>query len=343
MSQKMNAIGYTKYLPISDAKSLFSFETELKTTQPHDLVVKVEAVSVNPVDVFTRRGQKTTLPEPNVIGYDAYGTVEAVGSETSLFQKGDHVFYAGSYIRPGSDSEYQLVDERIVGHAPKSLTPKESAAMPLTSLTAWECLFEQLEIDFNAYKNNQSKSILIINGSGGVGSVATQLANLAGLQVIATAGNEKSKKWEVQHGAKYVVDYHHDLIKQIHQLGFEYVDYILDLKNLDAYWSIITKLIAPFGHIASITGSGKDMNFAPLKQKAVTFAWEWMFAKSYFETPNMITQHEILDKISNLLDEGKLKNTLTKSFTPINAENLRKATTLVENGHMIGKVTVNNK
>lgn len=341
MNKMMNAIGYKEYLPISDQNSLFDFETEKPQLKEHDLLVKVEATSVNPVDIFTRKGQKDVLLNPKVIGYDAYGTVMEVGSKTDLFNVGDKVFYAGAYDRPGSNSEYQAVDERIVGHAPNKLSIEESAAMPLTALTAWESLFEQMNININD-ENNSNKSILIINGAGGVGSIATQLAHFAGLKVIATAGNDSTKEWELNHGVDFVVDYHNDLEKQIHDLGYDYVDYILELVNLDYYWSTITNLIAPFGKIVSTTGSGSDLDFSYLKNKMVSFGWEWMYTKSWFQSAKMITQHQILDEVSSLLDDGKIKSTLTKTFKPINAKNLRQATELVENNHMIGKVVIKN-
>ncbi|WP_318639684.1 zinc-binding dehydrogenase [Fructilactobacillus sanfranciscensis] len=246
-------------------------------------MVKVEAVSVNPVDVFTRRGQKKQLAEPKVIGYDAYGNVVETGSKTSLFKQGDKVFYAGAYDRPGSDSEYQAVDERIVVHAPKQLSIAESAAMPLTSLTAWESLFEQMNININDVDNNQKQSILIINGSGGVGSIATQLAHLAGLKVIATAGKAEAKAWELSHWVDYVVDYHEDLVKQVNDLGFKKVNYILELSNLNFYWPVITKLIAPFGKIVSTTGSGRNLDFSFLKSRMVSFGWEWLKVNTCLE------------------------------------------------------------
>ncbi|WP_429971847.1 zinc-binding alcohol dehydrogenase family protein [Fructilactobacillus sp. Tb1] len=342
MVEKMKAIGYKKDLPIDNPESLFEFETKLPKLEPHDLLVKVEATSVNPVDVFTRQGQKTELKQPKIIGWDAYGIVIKTGEEASIFKPGDKVFYAGSYKRPGTDSEFQAVDERIVGHAPKNLSIPEIAAMPITSLTSWESLFEQINIDPSKKLENSNKAILIINGAGGVGSVATQLAHLAGLKVLATTGNEETKQWELNHGVDYVIDYHHDIEQQVHNAGFEYLDYILELTNLDEYWPVIVNLIAPLGKIVSTTGSGKDLDLQPLKRKMATFAWEWMYTKSWYGTSNLISQHRILDQVSELLDNGKLKSTLTKTLTPINAENLRKATALVESHHMTGKVVVKN-
>ncbi|USS93251.1 zinc-binding alcohol dehydrogenase family protein [Fructilactobacillus ixorae] len=342
MSELMNAIGYTHSLPIDDPNSLVDFKTAMPTLNDHDLLVQVEAVSVNPVDIFTRNGQTTALAEPKIIGYDAVGTVVKTGTNVELFNVGDRVFYAGAYNRPGSNSEYQAVDERIVGHAPQQLTPAEAAAMPLTSLTAWESLFEQMNIDLHNHEANDKQSILIINGAGGVGSVATQLAHLAGLQVITTAGTTQTKDWTLKHGADYTVDYHQDLVEQLHQLGFETVNYVLELQNLDYYWDTISQLIAPLGTIVSTTGSGKNLNFQPLKRKMVRFGWEWMYAKSWYQTKNLITQHEILDQVSELLEQGQLQSTLTKTFSPINAENLRAATKLVESHQMMGKVVVKN-
>ena len=208
----MKAIGFKKHLKIDDPESLIDFDMEKPTAKGHDLLVKVNAVSVNPVDVGVRKSGHMVLKTPKVIGWDACGVVEEVGSKVRLFKQGDRVFYAGSFIRSGSDSEYQLVDERIVGHAPKTLKDNEAAAMPLISLTAYEALFEQMGLTWNQ-ENNQSKTILIINGAGGVGSVATQLAHLAGLTVIATASRPDSIKWTQDHGTDYVVNHREDLVK----------------------------------------------------------------------------------------------------------------------------------
>ncbi|TPR15018.1 zinc-binding alcohol dehydrogenase family protein [Apilactobacillus timberlakei] len=336
----MKAIGFNEFLPIENPNSLFDFNTLKPVPRENDLIVKVDAVSVNPVDMFTRRGQHKKTSEPKIIGYDAYGTVVRIGSKVDLFNVGDKVFYAGAYDRPGSNSEYQAVDEKIVGHAPTKLSSAEIAAMPLTSLTAWESLFEQMHIDFENHDVNKDKTILIINGAGGVGSIATQLAHLAGLTVIATAGKKSTAEWELKHGADYIVNHHEDIVDQIHEIGYKSVDNVLELSNLDHYWHIITKLIAPFGHIVSTTGSGKNLNFKPLKSRMVSFGWEWMYAKSWYQTDNMITQHIILEKISELLDSGAIKSTLTKNMSPINAKQLRIATKYIETNNTIGKIAI---
>ncbi|WP_308556353.1 zinc-binding alcohol dehydrogenase family protein [uncultured Lactobacillus sp.] len=335
----MKAIGFTKHLKIDNPESLVDFETAKPVAKEHDLLVKTSAVSVNPVDIGVRKNGQTVLKQPKIIGWDACGIVSEVGSKVTLFKPGDRVYYAGSFIRPGSDSEYQLVDERIVGHAPRTLRDDETAAMPLTSLTAYEALFEQLELKFDEKKNN-GKTILIISGAGGVGSIATQLAHLSGLTVISTASRSKSIKWTKNHGADYVVNHRENLVRQVNKLGYKYVDYILELNDLDGHWKEMCELIRPEGHIASITENHHPINLRLLTKKKAHFSWEWMYTKSYYQTDDMITQHEILDKISQMLDKGQLQSTLTKSLTPLNATNLRKAHSLVESGHMIGKVVV---
>ncbi len=338
----MRAIGFTQNLPIENEKSFFEFFTPKPTPTGHDLLVKVQATSVNPVDTGVRRGTKGVLTTPKVIGWDAYGIVDAVGDAVSLFQPGDRVFYAGSFKRAGTDSEYHLVDERIVGHAPTTLNPAEIAAMPLTSLTAWEALFEQMSIAFDHPQDNAGKTVLIINGAGGVGSTATQLAHLAGLTVIATASRPETIAWTKAHGADAVVNHRKNLVEEVHALGYNTVDYILELSNLNQHWAEIVTLIAPSGHIVSITGNDQPIDLRALKQKRATFAWEWMYTKSYFETADMISQHETLERIRQLLDNGQLKSTLAKTLTPINAANLRVAHALVETKRMIGKVVLAN-
>lgn len=335
----MKAIGFSEHLDIKNPKSLFEFETPKPTPKGHDLLVKVNAVSVNPVDVGVRRSGHGKLSKPKIIGWDACGIVEKVGSQVSLFSPGDRVYYAGSFKRSGSNSEYQLVDERIVGNAPKSLTDAQAAAMPLTSLTAYEALFEQLSLSQDK-TSNEGKTILIINGAGGVGSVATQLASNAGLTVIATASRPESINWVKSHGATDVVNHRKNLVNEVHKLGYKYVDYILELKDIDSHWKEMCELIKPEGAITSITENRRPINLRLLTPKKAIFAWEWMYTKAYYHTPDMQSQHEILNKIATLIDNSKLQCTLTQSLSPINANNLREAHSLVENGHMIGKVVV---
>lgn len=343
MKQMMKAIGFKKYLPITAEESLIEFEVAKPIAKGYDLLVKVEAVSVNPVDVGVRKASHRILKEPKIIGWDAVGVVESVGENVTLFRKGEHVFYAGAFKRSGSNSEYQIVDEKIVGHAPKKLTIGQAAAMPLTSLTAWEALFEQLEIDPNDKKNNEKQTILIINGAGGVGSIATQLANWAGLNVIATASRPETIEWVRKFGADEVVNHRQDLVQEVRKLGYRYVDYILELNDLDGHWDEMAEIIKPSGKIASITENKHPVDLRKLTKKRAKFAWEWMYTKSFYQTPDMITQHEILDKISSLLDQEIIKTTLNKTLSPINVANLKRAHKLVESNHMIGKVVVSNE
>lgn len=338
----MQAYGFKQNLKLTDDRSIFAFEAPKPVATGHDLLVKITAISVNPVDVEVRQSQKNVLKQPKVIGWDATGMVVAVGAAVTAFGVGATVFYAGAFERPGCDSDFQLVDERLVGHAPKTLSLAAAAAMPLTSLTAWESLFEQLGIDPAAKVANAQKSILIINGAGGVGSVATQLAHWAGLQVIATASRPASIAWVKAHGATAVVDYHQDIVAQVQALGWQTVDYILELQDLNRYWATIVKLIKPLGAVVSTTGSAQPIPLMALKSKQVRFAWEWMYTKSFYQTPTMSSQQAILNRVSALLDQGELQSTLTRTLTPISAATLRQAHELVASHHMIGKVVISN-
>jgi NADPH2:quinone reductase len=230
------------------------------------------------------------------------------------------------------------VDERIVGSAPVNLSDEQAATIPLVGLTAYESLFEQLPINVKA--NNHNKVILIINGAGGVASIAVQLAHLAGLKIIATASRLESIKWAKRNGADYIVNHRHDLVKQVRALGFKYVDYILNLQNLDAHWDEIAQLIKPEGFIAATTENHHLIDLQKLTKKKATFAWEWMYTKSYYHTSGMISQSHILTRLAKLYDDKKLKLIDTKHYSPINAKNLRKAHVDVETGHMTGKVTL---
>ncbi|RRK10677.1 zinc-binding alcohol dehydrogenase family protein [Lactiplantibacillus garii] len=338
----MKAIGFTKHLPISNERALVDFETARPVAHGHDLLVHVTAVAVNPVDVFVWRGRGAAKETPTIIGWDAVGIVTAVGNACTLFQPGERVFYAGSFDRSGCDAEYQLVDERLVGHAPATLTDAQAAAMPLTSLTAWESLFELMPFDWQNPAANHAKRLLIINAAGGVGSVATQLAHLAGLRVIGTASRAQSAAWVQANGADVVINHHQELTQQLQQRQITSVDAVLELHNLTTYWPAIATLIKPAGTVVSTTQSNAHLNLNLIKAKRVRFAWEWMYSKSHYQTADMVTQHQILEQISQLLDAGRLKTTLTKTLRPINAANLREAHRLVESGRMRGKVVLTN-
>ena len=318
-----------------DSFQQFDKEKELPTKR--DLLVKIEGISVNPVDVATRKGIAEELSKPKILGYDGYGVVDAVGPEVKNFQVGEKVFFAGDYTRDGSNQEYELIDERIVAHAPKKTSLEQSVAMPLVTLTASELLFEKLAI--NPAKDNRNQTILIINGAGGVGSIATQLAHLAGLRVIATASTAEKVNWVKGLGADYVVNHHHDLIKQVHDLGINNVDYIIGLSDNDPHWPEIVELIKPFGTFATITNL-RTSQIGDLKQKSVNFVWEWMFTKAKYGLDSMADQGAYLEKLADGLDSGMIKSTVTKVFEGFTIDNLKQATELVEAGHMMGKVVI---
>ncbi|GAB1452732.1 zinc-binding alcohol dehydrogenase family protein [Draconibacterium sp.] len=335
----MKAIGFKKSLPISEMDSFIEFETEKPTATGYDLLVKIAAISVNPVDFKIRKSAAINreLDKPKIIGWDAVGTVEAVGDKTSRFKVGDEVYYAGDLTRSGSNAEYQLIDERIVGKKPKNLTIAEAAAIPLTGLTAWESLFDRIKVN---PETDKGKTVLILAGAGGVGSIAIQIAKkVAGLTVIATASRPESIKWCKDLGADFVIN-HYNLKAELKTTGHSRVDYILDFVNLEAYWEIAAEIIKPQGHIVSITGSSQPLNLDLLKTKSVTFSWELMYTRSMYTTDDMDEQHQILNEIADLLDAGILRTTLTTTLEGFTVDNLKKAHKMQESGKTIGKSVI---
>jgi NADPH2:quinone reductase len=324
----MKAVAHTRALPVSDPASLVDIELPKPAPSGRDLLVKVEAVSVNPVDTKRRIAEKKDSL-PRVLGWDAAGTVAAVGSEVSLFSEGDSVYYAGDVTRPGSNSEFQLVDERIVGRKPKSLDFAQAAAIPLTAITAWECFFDRLKVQ-------PKKSILLIGGAGGVGSIGIQLAKIAGLEVIATASRPESIAWVKALGADKVVSHRENLVSQIKSP----VDYIAVFNDLDQHWPAIGELIAPQGAIVSIVGNAKPLPMDAVRAKSASLCWELMFTRPRFQTPDMIEQHKLLDQVADWLDSGKLRGTHRETLWPINSVNLRAAHAKLESGTMIGKLVL---
>lgn len=336
----MKAVGLYEYLAISDPRALLDLDVP-KPNAPtgHDLLIQIEAISVNPVDIKVRSQQAKPENTPRILGWDASGTVIAVGDEVGLFQAGDKVFYAGDITRPGSNAQYQLVDERIVGLAPKSLTPVESAALPLTSITAYEILFDRFGICKN--EGDAGKSILIIGAAGGVGSIAIQLAKqIAKLNVIATASRPESVNWVSSLGADYVINHYEDLSTQLQRTPYPQVHYVMILSGNDAYITQMANFIAPFGKIASITETSKPQNWDALKTKSVSFSWEFMFTRPMFKTPDMIAQHYLLNEVAMAVDSGVLRTTLTQNLGIINAANLRHAHQLIESGRTVGKIAL---
>jgi NADPH2:quinone reductase len=387
----MKAVGLYKYLPIEDPQSLVDLYIRQPNTpvSGHDLLVAIKAVSVNPVDTKVRRGLIPITVQiekniPRILGWDASGVVVEAGSDCTLFKKGDAVYYAGSISRPlGTNCEFHLVDERIVGRKPKSLNFEEAAAMPLTTITAWEALYDRLSLypdvvrrktaatsqstmstdapEINNRRNDNPSNILIIGGAGGVGSIAIQLAknlvnqpsfpsfpsaasssSFPGINVIATASRTESVEWVKRMGADYVVNHHKDLKSQIKEvIGIDYVDYILCLNETDGHFESMKQLVAPQGKICSIVVTKGPVDLGGLlQQKSATFVWELMFTRSLFQTPDMISQHYLLNTVADLIDNNKIKSTLTDVSSPINAENLRNAHRKLESGTTIGKIVL---
>ncbi|MFI3268467.1 MAG: zinc-binding alcohol dehydrogenase family protein [Rikenellaceae bacterium] len=335
----MKAIGFKKSLPITEQDSFIEFDTEKPTAEGHDLLVRVLANSVNPVDYKVRSSAALDLELeiPKVIGWDAVGVVEALGDETSLFKLGEEVFYAGDLTRSGSNAEYQLVDERIVGRCPKNITIAEAAAMPLTSLTAYEALFDRIKIN---PEKDKGKTVLILSGAGGVGSIAIQLAKKIGhLTVIATSSRDDSVEWRKNMGADFVINYN-NIKDGLKKAGFNEVDYILDFVDLESYWELIADIIKPQGHIVSITESPSPLNLDILKNKSVSFSWEFMYTRSMYSTEDIVRQHEILNRIADLLDNGIIKSTLTTTLVGFNTKNIKQAHEMQESGKTIGKTVI---
>lgn len=332
----MRAVGLKRYLPIEHEESFLDVELEKPKPVGRDLLVKVMAVSVNPVDTKQRAPKDDVEEEPRVLGWDASGIVEAVGEDCTDFRVGDEVYYAGSITRSGSYSEYQLVDERIVGQKPRTLDFAKAAALPLTTITAWEALFERLGIDPEQSELNREKHLLIIGGAGGVGSIAIQLAKWAGLKVTATASREETSTWVRKLGADAVVNHHHSLEEQLS----EEVDYIFCLNNTDQHWDAMATIIKPQGKICSIVENKHPLDLNVLKSKSAMFVWEFMFTRAMYETSDMRKQQELLNQVSHLIEEGHLQTTLTETLHPIEAKTIKQAHQMVESGSMIGKVVV---
>lgn len=335
----MKAIGFETSLDIKEENSFVEFELQKPKAEGHDLLIKIKAIAVNPVDYKIRKNsaQGILLDNPKIIGWDAVGIVEEIGEKVSLFKVGDEVFYAGDITKQGCNAEYQTIDERIVGKKPDNFSYEESVAMPLTSLTAWEILFDRMGI---SKEKDAGKSILIIGGAGGVGSIAIQLAkHIGGLTVVATASRPETRDWCMKLGADEVIN-HHNLIEEAKKAGYDDFDFIVDFVDLNSYWDIIVNLIKPQGHIASITGSDKPIALNKLKTKSVSFSWEFMFTRPMFKTPDIIEQHYILTQISELMEEGIINTTVNTVLKGFNVENLKNTHQQLESGKAIGKIAI---
>ncbi|EPE2228342.1 zinc-binding alcohol dehydrogenase family protein [Cronobacter turicensis] len=315
----------------------------IEITQPmpqpgeYDLLVEVKAVSINPVDTKVHASlQKNGLQEPRVLGWDASGVVTAVGSKVSGFKPGDEVYYAGDITRSGSNTSHQLIDSRIVGHKPRTLSWAAAAAIPLTALTAWEGLFERLAIQ----DAGEDKTLLIIGGAGGVGSLAIPFARLhSKVKIITTASREDSAQWCRDRGADLVVNYR-DLPGELAKEGIKYVDFIFILNDTDGHWAAVSQLIAPQGHICSIVENAHPLDQDALKSKSAALHWEFMYTRSMYQTADMARQGEILNEVATLVDAGEVESALSETFHGLSVESISKAHQKVLEGHMRGKVVV---
>ncbi len=332
----MKAIGYVDSLPIDDERALFDFECAFPEPGDRDLLVRIEAVAVNPRDIKSRRTLRGTSNQPMIIGYDASGVVEKTGPGVTLFQPGDQVFYAGVLDRPGSNAQFQVVDERIVGHKPASLDHATAASLPLTSLTAYEMLFDRMEVPHQALPQ---RSLLVLGGAGGVPSMAIQFARHAGLMVIATASRPESAAWVRDLGADHVIDHGQPLDAQVRALGLGTLDYIFSCHTSARAWAEIAQVITPQGKFGLIDDP-EPLDLRLYKTKSASFHWEAMFTRPMQKTPDMIRQHHILNEVARRVDAGEVRAAATKNLGAINAANLRAAHALIEGGHTVGKIVL---
>jgi NADPH2:quinone reductase len=334
----MKAVGYKKSLPVDAVDALIDFETVKPQPAGRDIRVAVKAISVNPVDYKVRKRATPPEGETKILGYDAAGVVDAVGPEVTLFKAGDEVYYAGSIQRQGTNSEFHLVDERIVGRKPKTLSFAEAAALPLTSITAWELLFDRLGAVPG--KSVDPRTLLIIGGAGGVGSILTQIARrLTGLTAVATASRPETQKWCLDLGAHAVIDHAQPMKEQIDKLKLPPVALIASLTNTGDHYKALADIIAPQGKYGLIDDPA-EFNVAVFKGKSVSVHWESMFTRSSFQTSDMIGQHALLNDVADLIDKGVLRTTLDQAFGTINAANLKRAHALLESGKSRGKIVL---
>ena len=333
----MKAIGARQFLPSSDPGCLVEFETATPVPGPHDLLVRVHAVAVNPVDTKIRASLGTSPQDPpRILGWDAAGIVQTAGPDATGFGPGDEVFYAGDLTRPGCNAQFQAVDSRLVALKPRSWSFHEAAAVPLAALTAWELFFERMGASPDG--KDRGKPLLIINGAGGVGSALIPLAKMAGLTVIATASRPETRAWCHSLGAHHVIDHRQALRPQAEALGITAFPYIANLFNTELYWETTADLIAPMGTLGLIVEPREKLHIGdPLKAKCVRIAWEFMAARAKFQTPDMHRQGELLSEISALCDAGVFPKIHTRVFESLTAANLREAHAAMETGTAHGK------
>ncbi|MFC5477472.1 zinc-binding alcohol dehydrogenase family protein [Massilia suwonensis] len=334
----MKAIAAYASLPADNELALQDIELPDPVATGHDLLVEVHAVSVNPVDTKVRRGLPAQeQAEPKVLGWDASGIVRAVGPEVTLFRPGDRVWYAGAIHRAGSNSELQLVDERIVGRMPSSLGFAEAAALPLTAITAWELLFDRLGLQLGGH---EGEKLLVVGAAGGVGSILVQLARqLTGITVIGTASRPETREWARIFGAHHVVDHSTPLDTALSGAGLGEVDYAISLTHTDKHFMALVNALKPQGKLALIDDP-EPIDVRLLKRKSISLHWELMFTRSLFNTPDMQAQHRLLNEVAQLVDDGRIRTTLAQNMGAINAANLRRAHAFIESGAASGKVVL---
>ena len=333
----MKAVGYRQSLPIDHPEALEDLELPVPLPGARDLLVRVQAISVNPVDTKVRKSAVPVPGQAQVLGWDAVGTVEAVGAEVTGFRPGERVWYAGSIIRPGANSELHAVDERIVSHAPASLSDAQAAALPLTSITAYELLFDRLGVPAGG---GAGQTLLVVGGAGGVGSILIQLARqLTQLRVVATASRPQTRQWCLDLGAHGVIDHGQPLAAELQAGGFGQVDWVAALTQTQHHYAQIIESLKPQGALAVIDDA-PSLDATPLKQKSLALHWELMFTRSMFETPDMAAQGRLLAEVAGLVDAGRLRTTLNANFGRIDAANLRRAHALIESGKAQGKVVL---
>ncbi len=334
----MKAVGYYKPLPITEPEALLDLDLPEPAPSGHDLLVEVRAVSVNPVDTKIRKRNTPHGNDARVLGFDAAGVVKSTGSEVELFKPGDEVYYAGNNERAGSNAQFQLVDERIVGHKPASLSFAEAAALPLTAITAWELLFDRFEVARGEAPSGDS--ILVIGAAGGVGSILIQIARkLTGLTVIGTASRPETTGWVRSLGAHHVVDHSYPLADGLRRIGIPQVTYVASLTQTPLHFVESAELLQPQGKFGLIDDLGPN-DVGLLRRKSVSFHWEYMFTRAIFATPDMIAQHDLLNEVADLVDQGVLRTTMQENYGKINADNLKRAHAMLESGRTIGKVVL---
>ncbi|MDV3439691.1 zinc-binding alcohol dehydrogenase family protein [Pseudomonas otitidis] len=334
----MKAVAYFQNLPIDHPDALQDIDLPEPTPGPRDLLVEVRAISVNPVDTKIRRNAAPENGQPRVLGWDVSGVVKAVGQDVSLFQPGDEVFYAGALTRPGGNAELHLVDERIVGKRPRSLDFAKSAALPLTAITAWELLFDRLGIAEG--QADQGQSLLVVGAAGGVGSILVQLARrLTGLTVIGTASRPETQAWVRELGAHHVIDHSQPLAAELKRIGLDSVTHVASLTQTDQHLEQLVEALAPQGKLALIDDPA-GLDVLKLKRKSISLHWEFMYTRSMFETADMIEQHKLLNRVSELIDQGVLQTTFGEHYGRIEAANLKRAHALLESGKAKGKIVL---